>query len=62
MVTMPAEMRQKVPTANFFQRNGYERNPVARRTAVVAGLIGEIQGHIDRAEKSQGARDMMAAF
>jgi hypothetical protein len=62
MVTMPAEMRQKVPTANFFQQNGYERNPVARRTAVVAGLVGEIQGHIDRAEKSQGARDMIAAF
>ena len=62
MVTMPAEFRTKVPTANFFQQNGYARNPVARRTGVVAGLIAEIQGHIDRAEKSQGARDMMAAF
>jgi hypothetical protein len=62
MVTMPAEFRAKVPTTNFFQQNGYARNPVARRTGVVAGLIAEIQGHIDRAEKSQGARDMMAAF
>ena len=62
MVTMPADMRQKVPTANFFQQNGYERNPVARRTGTVAGLIADIQGHIDRAERSQGARDMLAAF
>jgi hypothetical protein len=62
MVTMPPDMRQKVPTANFFQQNGYSRNPVARRTKVVAGLIAEIQGHIDRAAKSQGARDLAAAF
>jgi hypothetical protein len=62
MVTMPAAFREKVPTANFFQENGYARNPVARRTATVTGLIGEIQKHIDRAEKSQGARDLAAAF
>ncbi len=46
MVTMSRDMRERVPTANFFQRSGYERNPVARRTAVVAGLIAEIQGHM----------------
>jgi len=26
MVTMPQEFRQRVPTANFFQQMGYERN------------------------------------
>ncbi|HEV3240458.1 MAG TPA: hypothetical protein VG429_08635, partial [Casimicrobiaceae bacterium] len=29
MVTMPQAMRDVVPTSNFFQRSGYERNPVA---------------------------------
>jgi len=62
MVTMPQAFRERVPTANFFQQNGYERNPVARRTAVVAGLIAEIQGHIDRAGRSQGARDLAAEY
>ena len=33
MVTMPQALRERVPTANFFQQSGYERNPVARRTA-----------------------------
>ena len=27
MVTMPQAMREQVPTSNFFQRGGYERNP-----------------------------------
>jgi len=62
MVTMTQALRQRVPTANFFQQSGYERNPVARRTVVVAGLVAEIQRHIDNAERSQGARDLMAAF
>jgi hypothetical protein len=62
MVTMTQALRERVPTANFFQQSGYERNPVARRTGVVAGLIAEIQRHIDNAERSQGARDLMAAF
>ena len=62
MVSMPQSLRERVPTANFFQRSGYERNPVARRTGVVAGLVAEIQKHIDRAGNSQGARDLAAAF
>jgi hypothetical protein len=62
MVTMPQAFRDHVPTANFFQQNGYARNPVARRTAVVAGLIAEIQSHIDRAGRSQGARDLAEAY
>ena len=31
MIAMPQAMRPQVPTANFFQRGGYERNPVASR-------------------------------
>jgi len=62
MVTMPPAFRLQVPTANFFQQSGYERNPVARRTAVVAGLIAEIQGHINRNSATPGARDLAAAY
>jgi hypothetical protein len=39
MVTMPAEWRDRVPTANFFLRGGYRNNPVAQRNNVVAKLI-----------------------
>jgi len=62
MVTMPEDFRAQVPTANFFQQQGYERNPVARRTKVVAGLIAEIQAHIDRNSSTPSARDLAAAF
>ena len=39
MVTMPQAMREQVPTSNFFQRSGYERNPVAIRHNTVAKLL-----------------------
>ena len=39
MVTMPQAMREQVPTSNFFQRGGYERNPVAIRHNTVAKLL-----------------------
>jgi hypothetical protein len=62
MVMMPAYLRTQVPTANFFQQNGYERNPVARRTGVVANLIASIEDKMASASHSQGAKDMAAAF
>jgi hypothetical protein len=62
MVSMPQEMREKVPTSNFFQRSGYERNPIARRTGTVAALIASIEGKMDRASRAQGARDLAQAF
>jgi len=62
MVTMPQALRERVPTANFFQQSGYERNPVARRTAVVAGLLADIEGKMTRALQAPGARDLAAAF
>jgi hypothetical protein len=51
-----------VPTANFFQPRGYARNPVAKRTKVVAGLIAEIQRHMDRNASKPGARELAAAY
>ena len=47
MVTMPQALRVRVPTANFFQREGYERNPVARRTGVVANLVADIEAKMN---------------
>ena len=62
MVTMPHVLRERVPTANFFQRNGYERNPIARRTGTVAGLVGAIEAKMDSASKAQGARELATSF
>jgi len=62
MIMMPGALRARVPTANFFQQSGYERNPVARRTGVVAGLIADIEGKMMRAAQSPGAKDLAAAF
>ena len=62
MVTMPQALRERVPTANFFQQSGYERNPVARRTGVVAGLLADIEGKMTRASQSPGAKDLAAEF
>ena len=62
MVSMPQALRERVPTANFFQQSGYARNPVARRTATVAGLLADIEGKMTRASQAPGARDLAAAF
>jgi hypothetical protein len=62
MVTMPPELRQRVPTANFFQQMGYERNPIAKRTGVVAALFASIDAKMDQASQLPGAKDLAAAF
>jgi hypothetical protein len=62
MVTMPQELRARVPTANFFQQQGYERNPVARRTGVVANLIADIEAKMGQGAQAQGSRELAAAF
>jgi len=62
MVTMPAELRAQVPTANFFQSNGYEANSVARVHNTVAELIKATDAKMDQEIKLQGAKDLAAAF
>jgi hypothetical protein len=62
MVTMPEGLRDKVPTANFFQPRGYERNPVAIRNNTVAALIKATDAVMDREVKLQGAKDLASAF
>ncbi len=62
MVTMPQAMREQVPTANFFQRGGYERNPVAIRHNTVAKLLAVTDARMDANSNLPGARDLAAAF
>jgi hypothetical protein len=62
MVTMPKALREKVPTTNFFQRGGYERNPVAARNNTVAKLIAATDAKMVQEAKLQGAKDLAAAF
>ncbi|MDA9528001.1 hypothetical protein [Bradyrhizobium sp. CCBAU 25338] len=62
MVTMPQAMREKVPTSNFFQRGGYERNPVAIRHNTVAKLLAVTDERMDSNSSKAGARELAGAF
>jgi hypothetical protein len=62
MVTMPQAMREQVPTSNFFQRSGYERNPVASRNNTVARLLAATDEQMNSGVQAQGARDLAAVF
>jgi hypothetical protein len=62
MVTMPQGLREQVPTANFFQRSGYERNPVAIRHNTVARLLAVTDARMDSNSNLPGARELAAAF
>ena len=62
MVSMPQAMRAVVPTSNFFQRNGYERNPVAIRNNVVSKLLAATDARMDNQINLQGAKDLASAF
>jgi hypothetical protein len=62
MVTMPQAMRDQVPTSNFFQRSGYERNPVAIRHNTVAKLLAITDSRMDSNSNLPGAKDLAAAF
>jgi len=62
MITMPPAWRDRVPTANFFQRGGYEDNPVAQRNNVVGRLIAATDARMDQEVKKPGARELAAAL
>jgi hypothetical protein len=62
MVTMPQAMREQVPTSNFFQRGGYERNPVAIRHNTVAKLLAVTDDRMDSNSNKPGAKELAAAF
>jgi hypothetical protein len=62
MVTMPESLRKKVPTSNFFQRGGYERNPVAIRNNTVAALIAATDDKMESEAQLPGAQALAKAF
>ena len=62
MVTMPQPMRERVPTSNFFQRGGYERNPVAIRHNTVAKLLAVTDERMDFNSNKPGAKELAGAF
>lgn len=62
MVVMPPAWRDKVPTANFFQRSGYRDNPVAQRNNVVSKLIAATEARMDQESGKSGARELAAAL
>ncbi|MEO6782490.1 MAG: hypothetical protein ABI407_14320 [Bradyrhizobium sp.] len=62
MVTMPQALREQVPTSNFFQRSGYERNPVAIRHNTVAKLLAVTDARMDSNSNLPGAKELAAAF
>jgi hypothetical protein len=62
MVTMPPAMREQVPTSNFFQRSGYERNPVASRHNTVAKLLAVTDARMDANSNLPGAKELASSF
>jgi hypothetical protein len=62
MVTLPRDMRTRVPTSNFFTQSGYEHNPVARRNNTVSALLSATDAVMDREAQLPGAQDLAAAF
>lgn len=62
VATMPPQMREQVPTANFFQRGGYERNAIVRRYNTVASLLRATDERIASGLLQPGSRELAAAF
>jgi hypothetical protein len=62
MISLPDAMRPSVPTSNFFQRPGYERNGVVIRNNTVQKLILATDSKMDKEAELQGAKDLAAFF
>ena len=57
--TTPHEIQ--LAALDLFQRNGYERNPVARRTGVVGRLIADIDEKMQRGAQAAGSKELASA-
>ncbi len=62
MITMPFAWRDQVPTSNFFQRSGYQDNPVVQRNNVVAKLLAVTDARMDEEARKPGAKALAAAL
>jgi hypothetical protein len=62
MISMPSDIRESVPTSNFFFRGGYERNPVAIRNNTVAKLLAATDAKMDSESRLYGAVELASAY
>jgi hypothetical protein len=62
VVSMPEDIRGKVPTSNMFQRGGYDRNPVVRKFNTVAALLSATDAKMDTQSALPGSKELEAAF
>jgi hypothetical protein len=62
MIEIPQDWRNQIPTANFFQRGGYDDNSIVRRNNVVATLLAATDAAMDEESKKPGAKDLAAVF
>ena len=62
MINIAPGIRDQVPTSNFFQRRGYERNPVVIRFNTVARLLAATDDKMDKEARLAGARELAAVF
>ena len=62
IVTMPNALREKVPTSNFFERNGYEANPIVIRNNTVAKLLAATNAVMDENSALPGAKELAAVY
>ena len=62
IVVMPSPLRDQVPTANFFERNGYEANPVVIRNNTVARLLAATDAEMDENSALPGAKALASVF
>ena len=62
VLTMPAIVREQVPTSNLFQRTGYERNSIAVRNDTVAKIVAAVDKKMDEEVRLRGAKEMASVF
>lgn len=59
---MSQAMRAQVPTSNFFQRGGYERNAIVRKFNTVDRLLTATDERIASGLQQPGSRELAGAF
>ena len=62
IIMMPGPLRDRVPTANFFERNGYEANPVVIRNNTVAKLLAATNTEMDENSALPGAKALASVY
>jgi len=62
IIRMTPALRERVPTSNFFQPGGYERNPIAGRSGMVSKLLAATNAVMDQESKLAGATELASLF